>query len=103
MNGNSVPDAQSAPFLRLYVAGDTPGGRRALESALRLTEALGGRLDIQIVNVLELPEEAEKAGILATPTLSDESISPPRRLVGDIGNIDQVLEYFGYRKKDNPA
>jgi circadian clock protein KaiB len=101
MSVKSVPDLQSTPLLRLYVAGDTPGARRALESRLQVIEALHGKLDIEIVDILEQPDEAEKAGILATPTLSDESVDPPRRLVGDIGNIAQVLEYFGYRKKDS--
>lgn len=88
-------------LLRLYVAGDGPGARRALESRLRIVEELAGGIEIQVVDVLAHPEEAERAGILATPTLSDESTTPPRRLIGDISNIAQVLDYFGYRKKDS--
>jgi circadian clock protein KaiB len=101
MGVKSFPGAPSTPPLRLYVAGDTPGARRALENRLQVIEALHGKIDIEIVDILEQPAEAEKAGILATPTLSDESVSPPRRLVGDINDIAQVLEYFGYRKKDS--
>jgi circadian clock protein KaiB len=89
------------PLLRLYVAGETPGARRALESRRRLLEALNGKVDIEIIDILAKPSAAETAGILATPTLSDESVSPPRRLIGDISNIAQVLDYFGYRKKDS--
>lgn len=88
------------PSLRLYVVSDTPGARRALDSRKRLISALGGRIDIQIVDILASPEEAEKAGIIATPTLSDDSIDPPRRLIGDISNIAEVLAYFGYPRKD---
>src|SRR5206468_12654715 len=99
MSVKSFPDPRSVPLLRLYVAGDTPGARRALDSRLQVIEALKGQVDIEIIDILERPNEAENAGILATPTLSDESVDPPRRLVGDINNITQVLEYFGYRKK----
>ncbi|WP_224619163.1 circadian clock KaiB family protein [Mesorhizobium sp. AD1-1] len=88
-------------LLRLYVAGDAPGARRALENRLRIMEELAGGIEIHVVDVLAHPEEAERAGILATPTLSDESTTPPRRLIGDISNIAQVLDYFGYRKKDS--
>lgn len=97
----TLPDDSSAPAarLKLYVAGGTPGAQRALESRNRLIEALGGSVGIEIIDIIASPEEAERAGILATPTLSDESHIPPRRLVGDIGNIAQVLEYFGYRKR----
>lgn len=87
--------------LRLYIASHSPGAQRALDSRQRLIEALGGRIDIEIVDILAYPEEAEKAGILATPTLSDDAIHPPRRLVGDISNIAEVLGYFGYLKKDS--
>ena len=45
--------------------------------------------------------ESSDSGILATPTLSDDAIHPPRRLVGDISNIAEVLGYFGYLKKDS--
>ncbi|MER8707450.1 circadian clock KaiB family protein [Mesorhizobium sp. M1088] len=99
VNDRSNPGANG--LLRLYVAGDAPGARRALESRLRIVEELAGRVEIQVVDVLAHPEEAERAGILATPALSDESTTPPRRLIGDIGNIAQVLDYFGYRKKDS--
>ncbi len=87
--------------LRLYVAGQTPGARRALDNRLRLIAELDGKVEIEIIDILLQPEEAEKAGILATPTLADETATPPRRLVGDISDVRQVLEFFGYRKKDD--
>ncbi|MER8483782.1 circadian clock KaiB family protein [Mesorhizobium sp. M1322] len=90
---------QFSSLLRLYVAGDSPGARRARESRLQILEELKGKIEIEIIDILVRPEEAEKGDILATPTLSDESVSPPRRLVGDISNVAQVLEYFGFRKK----
>lgn len=93
------PGSDSFPRLRLYVAGDAPGARRALFNRNRLLDALGNKLDIEIIDVLARPEEAERAGILATPTLSDESVSPPRRLVGDIGDMSQVFEFFGFSNK----
>lgn len=101
MSVSDRSDPGANGLLRLYVAGDAPGARRALENRLRIMEELAGGIEIQIVDVLAHPEEAERAGILATPTLSDESTTPPRRLIGDISNIAQVLDYFGYRKKDS--
>lgn len=90
----------SRPSLRLYVAGETPSARRALAGRARLIEATAGEIQIEVVDILERPEIAEAAGILATPTLSDDSVHPPRRLVGDIGDIEQVLAFFGSRRKD---
>jgi len=103
MNMNDVTGKAVRPILRLYLAGDAPAARRALEGRKRLIDAALEPIDIEIVDILERPAEAEIAGILATPTLSDETVTPPRRLIGDIGNTVQVLEYFGYRNKDASA
>jgi circadian clock protein KaiB len=103
MTINDVAGKAVRPILRLYLAGDAPGARRALEGRKRIIEAMSQGVDIEIIDILARPAEAEIAGILATPTLSDETVTPPRRLVGDISNTAQVLEYFGYRNKDASA
>ena len=91
----------SRTLLRLYVAGETPGAKRAMASRKLLLKALAGEVDIETIDILEHPDAAEAAGILATPTLSDDSVDPPRRMIGDISDTAQVLEYFGYRRKDS--
>lgn len=87
-------------MLLLYVAGTSPSAQRALENRQRLLDATGGELAVEVIDILARPAEAEAAGILATPTLSDDSCSPARRLIGDLGDIDQVLAFFGHRKKE---
>jgi len=103
----SINDAAGEPVrpivLRLYLAGDAPSARRALEGRKRIIDAAADQLEIEIVDILQRPAEAEGAGIIATPTLSDETVTPPRRLIGEINNTAQVLEYFGYRNKDPSA
>lgn len=88
--------------LRLYVAGETPSARRALESRRKLIAATAGRLTVEIVDILAQPGEAEAAGILATPTLADESRDPARRMIGDLGDVGRVLDFFGYHKMEEP-
>jgi len=100
MRTNNGTGPAIRPILRLYLAGDAPAARRALECRKRIIAAAAEPLDIEIIDILEMPADAETAGILATPTLSDETVTPPRRLIGDISNTSQVLDYFGYRKKD---
>lgn len=90
----------SRRLLRLYVAGDTSAAKLAMRNRQRLIDASAGELDIEIVDIVQCPADAERAGILATPTLSEDSVDPPRRLIGDISNVAQVLEFFGYRKKE---
>lgn len=98
---NPSPVSASSRHLRLYVAGKTQGAARALEDRLHLIEATGGTIQIEIIDILARPSEAEAAGILATPTLSDESADPPRRLIGDLSDLNQVLGFFGYNNKDS--
>lgn len=100
MSINDVTSKTVRPILRLYLAGGAPGARRALEGRKRIIDEVADQIEIEIIDILERPAEAEVAGILATPTLSDETVTPPRRLIGDISNTAQVLEYFGYRNKD---
>ncbi|WP_050589579.1 circadian clock KaiB family protein [Mesorhizobium sp. LNHC252B00] len=101
MSSSHRSDPGANALLRLYIAGDTPSARRALESRLRIMKEWAGGIEIHIVDILAHPEAAESAGILATPTLSDERATPPRRLIGDISNTAQVLDYFGFRGKDS--
>lgn len=85
--------------LRLYVAGETPGTLRARIHCRALKQMMTD-LVIEEVDVLAEPALAEAAGILATPTLSDESQSPPRRIVGDLGDAGRVLNFLGIERND---
>jgi circadian clock protein KaiB len=91
-------------LLRLYVAGNSASSRRAernlegLRSHMK-TEAW----EVEVIDVLTKPELAEKAGILATPTLSYEHPVRPRRIIGDLSDAKRVLAFLGIEwKGDNP-
>lgn len=90
-------DAEPDPpvALCLYVAGDSAGSRRAKENLDRLVKRLSPSAEMLVVDVLDDPAAAEAAGILATPTLSLDGSDPPRRIVGDLSDIDRVLHFFG--------
>lgn len=78
--------------LTLYLAGQTPRAERALANLRRIVEdELGLELMLEVVDVLERPDLAEEALILATPTLVKESPLPARRLIGDLSDTNKVL------------
>lgn len=88
-------------MLRLYVAGRSVGSLRA-EQNLRLLEAGGNaRLHVEIIDVMERPDMAESAGIIATPTLSLEDGNRPRRIVGDLSDLKRVAEFLGIELERN--
>jgi circadian clock protein KaiB len=49
--------------------------------------------ELTIIDVLQQPDIAEQAGIMATPTLIKSTPLPPRRVVGDLSD-PQILAYL---------
>ena len=83
---------QQSVTLRLYITGQTPRSQRALTNLRRVCEEkLEGRYQVVVVDVLEQPQAAEEAKILATPTLIKELPPPVRRIIGDLSAIEDVL------------
>lgn len=81
--------------LRLYIAGDGPAMQVALECREKLLLQFSDqKIDIAVIDILATPQAAQSAGVLATPTLSDDTRSPPRRLVGDLSALDRIVEHF---------
>ena len=79
-------------ILKLYVAGQTPRTEAAIRNLRRICEQeLGGRYDLEIIDVLEAPQLAEEARILATPTLIKQLPPPLRRVIGDLSDKEKVL------------
>lgn len=78
--------------LRLFVAGTAPRSLRAVEFLRRVCEAhIPGRYELEIVDIYQQPELAERDGILAAPTLLKLAPGPERRLSGDLLDEGRVL------------
>jgi circadian clock protein KaiB len=79
-------------ILKLYVTGRTPRTMRAIANLQRICdEDLHGLYELQIIDVLEDPQQAEDERILATPTLIKQLPPPLRRIIGDLSDKDKVL------------
>jgi circadian clock protein KaiB len=77
---------------RLYIAGETPRSQRAIANLKRIAdEHLDGRYELDVVDVVERPEEAEQHRILTTPTLVKTDPAPVRRVTGDLSDGAKVL------------
>jgi circadian clock protein KaiB len=82
--------------LELYVVGQSTRSLTAISNLERICrEHLDGRFELTIVDVLDHPEAAELANIVATPTLIRRVPVPVRRLVGDLSNTEVVLRGLG--------
>jgi circadian clock protein KaiB len=79
-------------LLKLYVTGRSPRSDRALANLRRIcADALGDGYDLEVVDVLEQPQQAERDRILVTPTLIRLAPPPPRRVLGDLSDSARVL------------
>jgi circadian clock protein KaiB len=78
--------------LRLYVAGQTPKSIVALANQKRICdEHMNGQYTIEVIDLMENPQLAQKDQIVAIPTLVRELPSPLKRIIGDLSNTDRVL------------
>jgi circadian clock protein KaiB len=78
--------------LRLYVAGDSPKSRTALENLRRLCDThLGKDYHIEVVDLKTRPELAKADQILALPTLIRKVPEPMKRVIGDLSNAERAL------------
>ncbi len=64
----------------------------AIETLEAICEKLiSGRYDLEVINLYDDPDEAEKMQIIAAPTLIKDLPPPVRRLVGDLSNPGRVM------------
>lgn len=85
------PDAEGW-ILRLYVAGHTPRSLRAVANVHKIcAEQLGGRYRLEVIDLYQQPKLAQEEQIIALPALIRRLPAPPRMIVGDMSDTDQVL------------
>lgn len=79
--------------LRLFITGATPNSVRALTNIKQICENhLKGRYSLEIIDVYQQAEIAEKEQLVALPLLIRKLPLPERRLIGDMSDIQKVLK-----------
>lgn len=87
--------------LALYVAGATWRSARAIANLRRLVDGrLGGRVDLEVIDVYQQIERAREADILGVPTLVRIEPRPARRVVGDLSDEARILRALGLEVAD---
>jgi circadian clock protein KaiB len=78
--------------LKLYVTGQTLRSTQAVENLRAICdEYLGGRYDLEVIDIYQQPALLAGEQIIAAPTLVKKLPLPVRRLVGDMSNRRRVL------------
>ncbi len=82
--------------LELYITGTSLNSAQAVANLRKICEErLTGIYRLEVIDVLENPQAAEDANILATPTLIRRLPQPIQLLVGDLSRTRQVLHGLG--------
>ena len=78
--------------LRLYVAGNAPNSVRAISNAQALCDAhFPSHYELEIVDLLDHPQQALNDGVIVTPTLIRLLPLPTQKVVGTLSNAEQLL------------
>ncbi len=79
-------------ILRLYIAGSSHHSQRAIDKIKDIcADHLEGKYELEVIDVLEQPDMAEKDKIMATPTLVRELPPPLRKIIGNLSEEEKVL------------
>jgi len=80
-------------FLRLFVTGILPNSARAIINSKAICEKyLKGRYKLEIIDIYQQPALALAEEIIAVPLLIKKFPLPEERLIGDMSDINKVLE-----------
>jgi circadian clock protein KaiB len=86
------PPSTEKLSLRLYVNGRSSSAPRAIAALEDIRRRhLPDDSEVEIVDISEHPDRAERERLLAVPALVRVSPAPVRRIVGDLTDRDQVL------------
>jgi circadian clock protein KaiB len=78
--------------MRLYISGATPRSTRAIANLRRLCDQyLGGRYELEVIDIYQQPRLAREGQVIAAPTLIRHLPLPLRKFIGDMSNTDNLV------------
>lgn len=89
---NTARDAEQRLVLKLFICGASPRAETAVANLRHICDNdLKGDYSLEVIDVLEQPDLAEEAKVLATPTLIKLRPLPLRRIIGDLSDREKLL------------
>lgn len=88
----SIESMEKEINLTLYVGGTAVSSKRAIQQFRDMLEHhFKNRYSLEIIDIYEDMDAAEKENIMAIPTLIKKSPPPKRRLIGSFSDEEKVL------------
>ena len=80
-------------LLKLFVTGKTPRSIKAIDNVKSAFEArLSENAILEVIDVLDRPQQAQEEEVLVTPTLIRLVPTPVRRLIGDFSDGNKAFD-----------
>jgi circadian clock protein KaiB len=94
---NGKSDGKDDPYVfRLYVTGASPNSLRAIANTRNIFEEyLNQNYELEIIDVHQQPSVAKQENIIALPLLIKKYPLPEKRLIGDMSDMERVLNSIG--------
>ncbi|WP_013322402.1 circadian clock KaiB family protein [Gloeothece verrucosa] len=93
-----VEEDQSSYVLRLFVSGNSVATKQTLKTIHQLLEeGLRHPYTLKVIDISKYPEQAENNQVSAIPTLMRVWPQPVRRIVGELGDLQRVLQILATR------
>lgn len=82
--------------LRLFVSGASPNSARAITNLQQILDThLPERYTLVVTDVRQEPDVARQEQIIALPMLLKIKPAPRRRMIGDMSDVNKVLNGLG--------
>ena len=96
LNSNALDQGSGTYIFQLFVTGILPNSIRAIKNINAICEKhLKGRYELEVIDIHEQPSFALNEEIIAVPFLLKKFPLPETRMIGDLSNIDKVLNKLG--------
>ena len=88
----AISDRHNGYVLRLFFKSDCPSAENTLSNIHQLLEeGLGSPYTLKVIDINKNPQQAAIEQITVTPTLIRSSPKPSRRIVGQLDDIERIL------------
>ena len=96
LQDNEEENKENLYVLRLFITGASMNSLRAVKNTKDICEKyLLGNYSLEIIDVYQQKNLAEKENIIALPLLIKSFPLPERRMVGDMSDTQKVLKGLG--------
>ncbi len=81
--------------LKLYVAGKSSSAERAIANVKTIINRdFQGNIELEIIDILDSPETAEKHNIIATPALVAPTSHHNHMVIGDMSDHEKIMKFI---------